>query len=67
MAALLDGMTEGRRRSVWVGGWMRSDEGLRVCDRAPPCSYTRVVECWWGRALLLWLGTGVVEGVGTGG
>ena len=30
-------------------------------------SYTRVVECWCGRALLLWLGTGVVEGAGTGG
>lgn len=29
--------------------------------------YTRVVECWCGRALLLWLGTGVPEGAGTGG
>lgn len=36
-------------------------------SRGCALSYTRVVECWCGRALLLWLGTGVVEGAGTGG
>lgn len=40
-----------------------SERGGKACT----WSYTRVVECWCGRALLLWLGTGVEEGVGMGG
>lgn len=50
------------RRSVWCIS-VSPELGGRGCA----WSYTRVVECWCGRALLLWLGTGVVDGAGTGG
>lgn len=57
-AALFDGLMR-KDKDEW-GEW---------CLDGAVCvwSYTRVVECWCGSALLLWLGTGVVEGAGTGG